>query len=309
MEYSAYSYEHIVRYNIEFNPEMLIFGRNLSDSSIEMFINRLPNNIKRLDLSGHGLNHIPDLSRFTNLIELNCSCNQLKELPRYSDTVEILKCDTNKLKKLHNLNHNLKELFCDNNHLTELPEFNQNLEKLSCFNNYLTSIPVLNQKLQHLDCSCNRITKLPPLHSNLNRLYCGDNLLTSLPVLNNSLYVLCCENNKLTTLPVLPNTIDVFRCNQNPLFEIMFDNEANNPLLFTLTDIYSVNIINQKTRVLNKFRDLYYSLKYKKQLRDWLWIRVREPRIKLQYCPEILREMLGQNEKNDLDEILSGWCK
>jgi hypothetical protein len=63
--------------------------------------------------------------------------------------------------------------------------------------------------------------------------------------------------------------------------------------------------LNQKT-TLHKFREFYYHLKFKKQFRDWLWLRVREPKIKILYHYDHLSDL---NEENDLDLYLEnlGW--
>ena len=66
------------------------------------------------------------------------------------------------------------------------------------------------------------------------------------------------------------------------------------------------DIMNQKLRVLNQFRYLYYSLKFKKQLRDWLWVKIREPKIREKYHHMYLLENL-HDEDADLDEVLDAW--
>jgi hypothetical protein len=63
--------------------------------------------------------------------------------------------------------------------------------------------------------------------------------------------------------------------------------------------------IKQNIRILNNFRDLYYCLKFKKQLRKWLWEKVREPNAMRQYSPIYLIENLG--DEDDLDAVLDKW--
>jgi len=53
------------------------------------------------------------------------------------------------------------------------------------------------------------------------------------------------------------------------------------------------------------FRHLYYCLKFKKQLRKWLWEKVREPKIEKLYNPSYLIENLGDGD--NLDEVLKNW--
>ena len=88
--------------------------------------------------------------------------------------------------------------------------------------------------LKKLNCCCNKLTYLK-LNENLEELYCYENQLTSLQL-----------NENLRTILYI----------NNPIYEIINSDDKD--------------IINQKLRVLNQFRYLYYSLKFKKQLRDWL---------------------------------------
>ena len=51
-------------------------------------------------------------------------------------------------------------------------------------------------------------------------------------------------------------------------------------------------------------KTIYYSLKFKKQLRKWLWEKVREPKIKKLYNPSYL---INLKEEDDLDTFLDNW--
>jgi Leucine-rich repeat (LRR) protein len=78
----------------------------------------------------------------------------------------------------------LIELDCSYNQLTELPDLRQcvSLVKLYCFNNQLTELPDLSKcvSLKELDCSDNQLTELPDLSKcvSLVDLYCYNNQLT-----------------------------------------------------------------------------------------------------------------------------------
>jgi hypothetical protein len=112
-----------------------------------------------------------------------------------------------------------------------------------------------------------------------------------LPNLPQNLEKLNCFNNELTLLPTLPQNIEKFNCDNNPIYEIVDSN--------------SLIKIKQNIQILNNFRHLYYCLKFKKQLRKWLWEKVREPKIKKLYDPIYLIEKLG--DEDDLDEVLNNW--
>jgi len=72
------------------------------------------------------------------------------------------------------------------------------------------------------------------------------------------------------------------------------------------TNHNDINTIKQKIRVLNQFRHLYYSLRFKKQFRHWLWVKIREPLIREKYHPRYLLENLC-DEDIDLDQVLDNW--
>jgi hypothetical protein len=69
--------------------------------------------------------------------------------------------------------------------------------------------------------------------------------------------------------------------------------------------VFDVTVLNKKIKILNQFRDLYYCLKFKKQFRHLLWVKIREPKIIKKYHPSYLLENL--NENTDLDDLLENW--
>jgi Leucine-rich repeat (LRR) protein len=190
---------------------------------------------------------------------------------------------------------NLKRLICSNNQLTSL-HLNENLKILNCSNNQLTSLH-LNEKLESLHCGHNQLNSLQ-LNENLQDLYCSNNQLTSLH-LNENLEILYCSNNQLTSLH-LNKYLQELEFDYNPIYDIYEIIEDD------YIDIYDyIYPIKQKLRILNQFRYLYYSLKFKKQFRHWLWVRVREPKIRMKYSHDYLVEHL--HEDTDLDEFLDSW--
>ena len=121
---------------------------------------------------------------------------------------------------------------------------------------------------------------------------CGYNQLTSLPNLPETLEYLYCEINQLTSLPNLPETLEHFHCSNNPIYEIIGN--------------HSLNIIRQNIKKINRFRELYYCIKYKNKFREWLWGKVREPLFMKLYSPEYLMNEL-KDEETDLDDVLNAW--
>jgi hypothetical protein len=91
-------------------------------------------------------------------------------------------------------------------------------------------------------------------------------------------------------LPDLPHKLYCLSCNDD------------------LSELYSIKIEesfilkNEKVRIINRFRELYYSLKFKNRFRKFLWEKIREPKIQQIYSPKNLKEFLNENKQEDLDK-------
>jgi Leucine-rich repeat (LRR) protein len=285
---------------------------------IEEYLDSLPLDTEKINVSYKKLKYIPDLSRFTNLHTLICIRNKLTFLPPLNESLEYLDCAGNKLTWLPPLNNNLVKLDCSDNKLTWLPPLNYKLFDLNCSYNKLTELPSLNNKLIMLYCDHNKLTMLPPLNNNLITLFCSYNKLIMLPPFNNNLKNLYCSYNKLTILPTLNNNLSIVECNFNNLKYLQpFTNNLNriyfnknitiNIIIDTcVNDKIKKNIINNKIIILNNFRYTYYALKFKKQFKRWLWEKVREPKIMKQFHPDHLTSL---NETDDLEVFLEEWIK
>ena len=195
---------------------------------------------------------------------------------------------------LNSLSEDILTINIEFKDITSLPDLTRfkNLKELNCSNNQLTSLPTLPQNLKELYCFNNQLTSLPTLPQNLKELYCSNNQLTSLPTLQQNLKKLFCSINQLTSLPTLPEKIVDFSYSNNPIYNILDNNS-------------SLIKIKQNIKILNNFRYLYYSLQFKKQLRKWLWEKVREKHIMDKYHPKYLLENL--DEDDDLDTVLNNW--
>ena len=180
----------------------------------------------------------------------------------------------------------LKVLYCSGNKLSSLPILPENLIELYCSCNKLTSLPVLPEKLMVIHCNYNQLTSLPVLPEKLKESYCSCNKLTSLPVLNENLELLYCYNNNLTSLPVLPENLKELYYHSNPIYDIILYDS-------------NFNTINNKIKIWNNFRHLYYCLKYRKG-----FLKMMEPIIKKRYHPSYLDDL---EEEDDLDEKLGEW--
>ena len=98
----------------------------------------------------------------------------------------------------------------------------------------------------------------------------------------------------MTNLPSLNANLQELYYYNNPIYQII-----NNDFLF---------IINTKLKILHKFCYLYYFLKFKTKFRDFLWKKIREPKIMKNYHPSYLNKLLiDGTEDLDIDLVLNSW--
>jgi Leucine-rich repeat (LRR) protein len=220
-----------------------------------------------------------------------CIETYLNNLPETTVSINVNNKQLNYLPDLTRFTH-LEKLYCANNQLTSLPRLNEKLQRLDCANNQLTFLPRLNENLQTLYCHDNQLVDLPTLNAKLCSFICSYNQLTSLPRLNENLQELCCNHNQLTSLPRLNKKLNTFWYDNNPIYEII-----NSDKIF---------LINTKLKILHNFCHLYYCLKFKRQFRDFLWKKIREPKIIQKYHPSYLLNFLT-DENADIDVVLENW--
>ena len=250
--------------------------------NIEIYLNSLPDNTTHIDVSDKNVCFIPDISRFTLLEILYCDNNYIISLPRLPPNLRLLSCLSNKLRSLPPLPQTLEYLFCSYNPLTSLPPLPTNLLHLYCDKTGLTSLPVeLPQNLSHLHCVGNNLTSLPELPPNLSHLYCS--------------------HNNLNSMPTLPQSINGFSYYFNPIWE----KQRQLIRSHNVNDESSILITIKQINTYNSFRDLYYSLKFKNQFRNWLWEKVIKPKSEQKYHPNNLIQKLDEN--TDLDTVLINW--
>lgn len=189
-------------------------------------------NITYLDCSGQQLHELPFLP--PKLISLQCSHNQLSTLSELPNSLLYLHVKDNMLTILPNLPQSLLYLDIAYNYLTEINKFPPRLINLNITANSLRRISQLPRTLLVFKCYFNRnITSLGKLPENLLTLLCGYCGLLSLPNLPKSLTFLDCSGNNLTSLPILPRLV-YLECSSNHLTSLP---ELPN----TLTHLYCEN--------------------------------------------------------------------
>ena len=180
--------------------------------------------VKQIDVSKKGIQEIKGIELFTELMELNCSNNELYVLDLMKNTnLRSLYCSMNRITTLKiTRNTMLETLECFDNWLSVLDvSENTKLETLKCQSNYLTSLSVYNNTaLKILNCNTNKLTSLDlSKNTALTHILCNENQLTALDLSKNTnLYYMDCSLNQLTSLDLSENTaLGRLSCEQNKL--------------------------------------------------------------------------------------------
>ena len=214
----------------------------------------------------------------------------LDSLPNDIDIIDVSHKSLSYLPSLKRF-YRLRYLDCSNNNLTSLPSLNNSLKSLYCQNNQLIILPELNNSLNTLCCSNNKIISLPILNHSLQNLYCENNQLTFLPILNQSLKQLVCDPHLLNEFPDL---MKIMRRSHKPI--LLNENKKND--------------LNKFYQFVHRFRSLFYYLKFKEKLRNWLWLKVRLPKTERMYHPDKLKELFDDREDisdNEFHETIENW--
>jgi len=187
-----------------------------------------------------------------NIVEINCSNNQIKNFDGLPFKVYKLQCSHNKLINLDCLPKKLKYLDCSHNkNITQLNNLPFELEYLDCKNCNISNLDYLPEKLKHLNCSYNNIREL-----------------LNLPL---GLEVLICSGCEILNFYYIPKNIKRFSCSANYKANFNFNNinlehfECNFCDIHKIIDILPKSVISiklsnfidsNKIIDLNKFEEL-----------------------------------------------------
>ena len=207
--------------------------------------NHQADSIISLAIAGAGISDLTGIEAFTNLIDLNCSGNQLSVLDlSHNLKLKELKAENNQLTNLDLGNPDLEMLWLRNNQLANIDlSGSSSLEQVLLDNNQLVNIDLVgnpnlkigwlrNNQLDKIDVSQNLFLKTLLVSGNqlqeldvsqnndLQTLYCGGNLLNDLDVSHNPiLTTLLSNHNQLESLNVANGNngaIGNFRADGNP---------------------------------------------------------------------------------------------
>ena len=203
----------------------------------------LPKNLKILTI--HNINHLPN--HLPNSIsKLDCSNNNLSELPKLPEALKILNCSNNNLSELPKLPKLLTKLICLKNNLIKLPKLPNSLTYLDCSNNNLIKLSKLPNSLIILDCKSNNIENIK-LNDSIKRLNIENNKLKEINDLPSSLKFLSIRNNEINYIDSLPPNLflnfnqskELDYISYNPNIKISLSSN------FKIKD-YPINITNQE---------------------------------------------------------------
>ena len=177
-------------------------------------------NAKTIDISGLNIKNVKGIEAFLNLQVLNCSNNQLMELPTLPANLQVLNCSNNQLLSLPPLLPSLSSLFCGQNKLEKLPTLPSALQYINCNYNKIKDLAALDANLQYLSCEGNDLVNLPDLPLKLTYLQTSKNKITKLPLLPIYLQFLDCSVNFLNEVSCLPPHLVHFNCSFNRISEL-----------------------------------------------------------------------------------------
>ena len=153
-----------------FMVDDLNFRTFLQENFSEIFINDSVIDINSCDIitsidcSSLEISSLDGIQYFENLTHLNCSYNQIIQLPNLPSNLNYLNTShCVNLSLIGSFPHSLEFIDCSYNQINNLPNLPSNLKQLYCAFNSLNTLPNLPYNLTHIDCSFNNLTSLPYL--------------------------------------------------------------------------------------------------------------------------------------------------
>lgn len=144
----------------KFNDRIKLFI--MEDHTLNILL-QYPTDITELCIKKMKIKGVLDLSRFTDLIVLNCSQNLITSIINIPDTLYDLDCYKNEITQL-DLPTNLTDLNCGRNKLNQLTDIPSKLIKLNCSYNRiqnLRNIPPMLKEINYLSDLPIEVDELP----------------------------------------------------------------------------------------------------------------------------------------------------
>ncbi len=155
------------------------------NTETEYLLSTFDFNLTKLNLNESNIKGILDLSKFTQLEELECQQNEITQIINLPGTLKELNCELNNIDSFQNLPQNLQVLRCRHNKLKSLDNLPTSLILLDCsYNKNIKSLDYLPQYLFRLECHLCDLENINCLPVNLKQLNCQENknlVLTGIP--------------------------------------------------------------------------------------------------------------------------------
>lgn len=174
-------------------------------------INEFPLKLQKLVCN---FNSLTELSNFNlKLRELSCNHNQLTSLDTSNTYITKLECSHNKLISLK-FSEFVVSLDCSYNELTELPDLSEETYKLNCSYNKLTKFPKFPLHIDEFKAYSNSIEKIPKAYESwlgyMGKNPVFENLVKTMSFENSKLQTHSFEGEEFKTL-TLPKGTVLFR--------------------------------------------------------------------------------------------------
>jgi len=291
----------------------------IADDNLLSSLPVLPSTLTHLEVTRNCLERLPELPESLEI--LRAENNLLTELPDFPHGIKVINVRINNLVSIPELPTSLSMLDVGCTNITHLPELPDGLRNFLCDNTpNLYELPNFSKTLIYIDVSANPLlTSFPRFPDNIETFTANNCIgITELPNINHCHYLqdLNVSNCSITRLPQLPNTIEYLDVEGNPIYIMKNIPEALNPMessiegipifkevLYTdeheFDDYYRFELAREKLNTLNRFREFRYETMFKEKLRNWLWLKVRLPRIERVNHPDRLREALENSDSED----------
>ena len=236
------------------------------------------------------------------LVNLFCSSNEIKSIDGLPETLEVLDCSNNLIETINDLPKSLTRFVCKNNTITHISYLPKKLEWIDCSNNPLGTLPRIGNYARTLIIENTNISTIPKskittlnckncpivdsrLAKTLTHLVTDTDHMNKIRYLPPKLLLMGCTIREIVRFPLIPDSVIFLRI-------LHADDYDPQQCIYEIEQHEDIDVLRSKTQIHERFVHLYYSLKYKCKFRNWLWDRVRRPKIERECHPDIIRDII-----------------
>lgn len=182
--------------------------------------------VTNVSIINNKINKILYLNLLQNLVYLDLSQNNIKEIPLLPNNVKTFIATHNKIKQIQNLNKNLIELNLSNNLITEMANIPIEIESINISRNQIMIIDLSPfEQLKVFKAYNNQINLIiGPIASNIEVLDIFNNFVQQLPDIGLKIKEMDLSNNDLKVLPKFGTSVlERLDITKNPLLKVSDD--------------------------------------------------------------------------------------